>query len=77
MKRVLIISSCLVLALICIMIILNVRTGRDVKANINMALAQYSGSAEDALLTMLQDEIHKAISSIEKGRLFSHSRMNK
>jgi len=55
MKRKLIISAGGVLALISIMIILNVWIDKDVKANIDLAVAQYSGSAEDALIAMLLD----------------------
>lgn len=96
MKRKLIISSVGVLVLLSIMIILNAWIGKDVQANINLAVAQYSGSPEDALLAMLQDEnksaydrTHtavwtlgrirsaKAMSAIEKRRLFSLARFNK
>ena len=60
MKRILLICIGVLLILICSACVLNIWIGRDVKENIELAVNQYSGSAEDALISFLLDENNSA-----------------
>ncbi|MBN1821631.1 MAG: HEAT repeat domain-containing protein [Prolixibacteraceae bacterium] len=130
MKRLLTIIAIVIIFLISSsFVVINIWIGHDVKQNIKLAQLKYGGSAEDALITFLEDknnsfndrthkavwtlgqirsekalpilkkyyyddpkgktckgnhnsmlcqyELHKAISAIENGRLFSFARLNK